>query len=152
MDRQSSFESRLIPEPNSGCWLWFGMQRNGKAYGVFCWKNKSLSAHRAAWEIYFGPIPPGMNVCHKCDVPMCVNPEHLFIGTQLDNMTDCRKKGRNRAPIGEKQHLSKLSDDAVRNIRSDHDNFSLREMAEKFGVNKSTIDRVIKRRTWKHVQ
>jgi hypothetical protein len=83
------FHAKYIPEPNSGCWLWDGWV-NGRGYGRF---GKGL-AHRISWELHRGPIPAGMNICHKCDVPPCVNPDHLFLGTQTDNMRDCARKGR----------------------------------------------------------
>lgn len=87
------FESKFIPVTESGCWLWLrGI--NAKGYGQFGRKHGSDQAHRVAWELYRGQIPDGMNVCHSCDVRCCVNPDHLFLGTQKDNMQDCMKKGR----------------------------------------------------------
>ncbi len=150
LDRKSSFESRLIPEPNSGCWLWLGMQQVGKLYGIFCWKNKSIKAHRASWEIYRGEIPLGLQVLHRCDMPQCVNPDHLFLGTQKDNNDDCHRKGRNRSAVGEKQHLSKLTASNVLEIRTSP-YCTLEKLGDKYGVTKSTIGRVLSRKTWKHV-
>lgn len=87
------FESKFIPVTESGCWLW--LRRTSPAgYGHFGRKHGSCQAHRVAWELYKGPIPDGMNVCHVCDVRCCVNPDHLFLGTQQDNMRDCWNKGR----------------------------------------------------------
>jgi len=150
LDRQSSFESRLIPEPNSGCWLWLGMRQTGKLYGIFCWKNKSMKAHRASWEIYKGPIPLGICVCHKCDIPQCVNPDHLFLGPQIDNIRDRHIKGRTRTAIGERQHLAKLTTEIVLGIRASSGH-TLEELGQKYGVNKTTIGRVLSRQTWRHV-
>lgn len=80
-----------------GCWAWSG-SKDGKGYGVISSRNGSKSspekAHRVSYEKNFGSIPFGMLVCHKCDNPECTNPDHLFIGTQKDNMQDCSKKGR----------------------------------------------------------
>ena len=150
MNRLEAFESRMIPEPNSGCWLWLGMQQYGKLYGIFCWKNKNIKAHRASWEIYRGPIPDGIHVLHKCDVPSCVNPDHLFLGTQRDNVEDCHRKGRNNSLKGERQHLAKLTADIVIEIRASSGS-TLEELGHKYGVTKSTIGRVLSRKTWKHV-
>ena len=87
------FMAKVSPEPNSGCWLWVGAARQ-TGYGNFFLGSKSISAHRAAWLLHRGGIPDGMCVCHHCDVPSCVNPEHLFLGTHLDNMRDMDAKGR----------------------------------------------------------
>lgn len=92
------FEARILPEPNSGCWLWDGDLSNG-GYGRFWINGKRYRAHRYALQCHLGrPIPDGMNVCHRCDLPSCVNPEHLFIGTQSENMLDAVNKGRLRVP------------------------------------------------------
>jgi hypothetical protein len=94
-----------IPEPNSGCWLWIGTGRtnpSGLEYGRLVFgsrsdgSRRSVSAHRLSYTAFKGEIPTGMNVLHKCDVPFCVNPDHLFLGTQGENMQDCLMKGRVR--------------------------------------------------------
>jgi hypothetical protein len=84
----------LIPEPNSGCWLFDGATTGG-GYGRH---SKRKYAHRIAYEKWVGPIPDGMLVCHKCDVKLCCNPDHLFLGTDEDNIMDCIKKGRWKVP------------------------------------------------------
>lgn len=87
------FESKYIPEPMSGCWLWLDkLTRDG--YGQMTYKMKSMRAHRWSYSIHVGPIPNGLLVCHKCDTPACVNPKHLFVGTVKDNTEDMIKKGR----------------------------------------------------------
>ncbi len=82
-----------VPEPNTGCFLWLG-PRTGNGYGAIKIGKKMCAAHRIVYEEFVGPIPPGLLVCHKCDVPLCVNPAHLFLGTNKDNMLDAARKGR----------------------------------------------------------
>ncbi len=147
-----AFEQRFIPEPNSGCWIWTGMRHHGSQYGVFCFRRKSVRAHRASWEIYRGPVENGMCVLHKCDVPMCVNPDHLFVGTQLENIADRHSKGRTKSAIGSRQHLSKLSErdiPAIRQRRAAGE--TLARIAKDFGVTKHAIHGVVTGKTWAHV-
>jgi hypothetical protein len=89
------FFRKAIPEPNTGCWLWEGYEPPNK-YGKINIKGKQKLAHRVSYEINIGSIPDGMNVLHKCDQPACVNPDHLFIGTQQDNIDDMWAKNRFR--------------------------------------------------------
>lgn len=86
------FMSRVSPEALTGCWLWTGAMQHG--YGKIRVVMKDVRAHRASWEIHNGPIPDGMCVLHKCDTPLCVNPAHLFLGTQQENIADKQSKGR----------------------------------------------------------
>ena len=90
-------EERLLENirkrKKTGCWLWTG-QRKRHGYGVIKIGGIETKTHRAMWEVVNGPIPDGLCVLHRCDVPPCCNPEHLFLGTQGDNVRDCCKKGR----------------------------------------------------------
>lgn len=88
-------EEFSIPVPESGCWLWTRHLAEG-GYGSFGEGGKHHRAHRIAYEVYVGPIPEGMFVCHKCDTRSCCNPDHLFLGTQSDNIKDMYRKGRGR--------------------------------------------------------
>lgn len=92
------FDSKIERIPFSGCWIWTGrvMERNG--YGTL---GRNL-AHRISWKLHSGPIPKGLYVLHRCDVSCCVNPEHLFLGTQLDNVRDMMAKGRQN--MGDRYH------------------------------------------------
>ena len=93
---------------DNDCWLWTGSKRG--AYGKIKNSRKSLLSHRVSYELHFGVIPNGMLVCHRCDIPGCVNPNHLFLGTQADNVRDMRAKGR------AVDHPRKLSDSDVLEI------------------------------------
>jgi hypothetical protein len=94
------FASKVSPEPTSGCWLWDG-QVDLNGYARISrgppWTRITFG-HRVAWELHRGPIPTGLSVLHRCDVPGCVNPDHLFLGTQADNMADMNAKGRGNFP------------------------------------------------------
>jgi len=115
--------------------------------------------HRYAWAVANGPIPDGMCVCHRCDVRLCVNPAHMFIGTQADNMRDMVQKGRSAhneltpAPRGAAHPLARLTEDAVRVIRQRHAEglVSERALGREYGVSRNTISDVAHRRTWTHV-
>jgi hypothetical protein len=137
------FHKKYERVPFSGCWLWTGSTvRDG--YGTLmlrCAPNqKACQAHRASWLIHRGEIPVGLKVLHRCDVPACVNPEHLFLGSQRDNMLDMNAKGRRG-----KLPRRKLTESAVAEIRDTYVRSygSLLAAAQKYGVSTMTIMRVL---------
>lgn len=109
--------------------------------------GKRQAAHRWAWEDAFGPIPEGKVVCHKCDNPTCINPEHLFLGTHAENQADKAAKGR--ACRGVTRWNSRLTEDDVREIRASPESGSA--LAERLGVSKTTVNRARRGYTWKHI-
>jgi hypothetical protein len=134
------FEAKYIPEPNSGCWLWTAAC-NQAGYGEISVGAERHGAHRISWELHRGKIPERMYVLHRCDNPSCVNPEHLFLGTQSDNAIDYWAKGRMNRHYGAKPNRSKLTDSLVRQICSDK-TMTSREWSQKLGVRHTVVSRV----------
>lgn len=138
------FEAKCMPVPESGCWIWMGRatDRYGQTDTTKNGKRVYTYAHRISYELYTGLIPDGMLVCHRCDVGLCVNPAHLFLGTHEDNTLDMVQKGRNRYgglphPKGQKCSWAKLTDDQAQQIR--HSRLPTAYLAECYGVSKNTI-------------
>jgi len=104
--------------------------------------------HRVAYEHHRGPIPPGLFVCHSCDVPICVNPDHLFLGTGAENTAD--KMRKNRHIKGEQVHTAKLMPKQVLEIRSIA-GMSMRAISRRYGVTHGAVSRIIGRKTWTHL-
>jgi hypothetical protein len=130
------------------CWLWQGSTLRG--YGLFRFvPGESMRrAHRVAWELTRGTIPLGKYVLHRCDVPHCVNPEHLFLGSQADNMQDASKKGR--LPRGSNRASAKLTATQVRAIRTAADaGQSQRSLAREYSVSTPTVRAIVERVTWR---
>jgi hypothetical protein len=141
------------------CWEWQGATRRG-GYGTIGRGgtrgvgNGNVSAHRFSWEFFNGSIPEDLHVLHACDNPACVNPAHLWLGTNADNSADRDQKGRGRwaPPKGERHWRAKLNPDAVRAIREGAKR-GVRwiDLAERFGVSESAVAHVLCGRTWTHV-
>jgi len=134
------------------CWPFIGSRPKQGWHGQFTTGNRSEPAHRSAWRLFVGEIPVGVSVLHKCDNPICINPAHLFLGSQSDNMKDMWAKGRARPGVvrGEPHGMSKLSAEAVRFIRESDAPGT--ELAAKYGVTPTTICDVRKRRIWRHIE
>lgn len=146
------FENSFIPEPMSGCWLWIG-SGNIHGYGQIHRNRRLVGAHRASWELYRGPIPNGLCVCHRCDTPPCVNPQHLFLGTKSDNTVDMYAKGRGHIPIaiGVLNGRAKLTPEQVTEIRALAPVVSQRRLAVRFGVARTTIQWIQNGAHWRSV-
>jgi hypothetical protein len=142
------------------CWLWTGNTRSD-GYGTLCVNGKKTAAHRLSWILAHGEIPKGDGfhgtcVLHTCDNRKCVNPAHLFLGTQADNLGDMTQKGRALHPrndtsfrAGERHPNARLSETQVIAIRSDP-RIEI-QIARAYGVGLMTINHIRHRRTWKHV-
>lgn len=132
-----------------GCWLYTGGKgRNG--YGLFYIHDRTVPAHKVAFELCCGPVPDGLFVCHSCDTPSCVRPDHLFLGTPKQNSEDMVQKGRHKGQEpGEGHKLSKLTEADVLLIRSDPRGPS--DLAAQFGVSAPTICDIRSRRSWRHI-
>lgn len=133
------------------CWIWQGKKEEG--YGRLYFKGKKRYVHRVAWELANEqPVPDGLFVLHKCDEPACVNPGHLWLGTQADNMKDMREKGRDVK--GELSPTSKLTEAQVKEILQIHGEgkLNMKEISRLVGVHYNTVRRIISREKWKHVE
>lgn len=142
------FENFSLPV-SCGCWIWIG-ETNRQGYGQFKLEGRTRRANRISYVFYTGPIPGSLLVCHKCDTPGCVNPDHLFLGTQKENIQDCINKGRPRADNrGEKQGNSKLTAAQVMAIRQD--TRLLRLIANDHDVGVSMISEIKNGKKWAHL-
>lgn len=141
--------ARVLMCPMSGCWLWTGAV-TGRGYGSMQAHGKVHYTHRLSWAIHRGPIPDGLCVLHTCDVRCCVNPDHLFLGTNADNTADMCAKGRDRHPKGERHPRAKLTWDDVREIRASA--LSHRALARLFGISHSRIHSIRAHLTWTSAQ
>lgn len=153
IDLKERLSSHIKINPETQCWEWQGSKRNGYGRMIVGSRTdktrKSQSAHRISYEIYHGEIPDGMEVCHKCDNPCCVNPSHLFIGTRQDNINDRERKGRNKLQYGSKNGRSKLNESQVVEIREKRNlGMSFGKLSKEYGVCKKTIMRVVSRQNW----
>lgn len=148
MDIKKRFMEFVSVNPDSECWEWDGVIRQG--YGRFHLDGKMQTAHRVSWQIYNGLIN-GFLVLHKCDNKCCVNPEHLFLGTQRDNVHDMIKKQRHKTLKGSANPNAKLNEEKARQIRDYYADggTSYAKLAREFNVSPKLIELVVKNLMWR---
>lgn len=146
-------EERLLfmseVNPTTGCREWT-RSKSSAGYGWIQILGKPRIAHRVAYELWVGHIPNGLFVCHTCDNRACIEPSHLFVGTNQDNIDDMDKKGRRASMAGEKNSRAKLSNEQVYQIRAIVDK-SYFEIADMFGIKKSQVGNIRLGKSWKHL-
>jgi transcriptional regulator with PAS, ATPase and Fis domain len=149
------FQSKIGAPDGRGCTNWTGSIFVRTGYGkISVGGVQSFLAHRLSYAIRHGAESiSGLDVLHKCDNPRCVNPDHLMAGTHTDNMRDCIQKGRGNRQKGEDAHKSKLREFEVLEIRESYSSggVSIKRLADEYGVHKSTVFEIIKRKIWRHI-
>lgn len=132
---------------DGSCWEWTGPKQSF-GYGVSYYANRNILAHRRSWMIRHGDIPPGLCVLHKCDNPACVNPDHLFLGSRIENNEDCNSKGRRS--VGEKHVTSKITEMVAIEIKSCIHPPS--HYVKEYGITRACVSSIRRNKTWKHLQ
>lgn len=137
-----------VEKQSDGCWYWTGAQTAVGGYGAFWYLNSQMSAHRASHELFKGPVPAHLVVMHSCDVPSCVNPDHLSLGTYQENSHDMLAKGRHVAGT------AKLDIEEVAAIKGEYvpRYGELERLAQKYNVNRATIWAIVNGHNWAYVK
>lgn len=154
MPIQVRLMNRTTVNPITGCWEWNGSKRQGYGRTIIGSRKdgtrKTITTHRLAYMLWKGDIPDGYEVCHKCDNPCCINPDHLFVGTRQDNVDDRERKHRNIVKSGEENPRSKLTRKMVKDARWERatKGTPYQKLADKYGVSKHTMQNAIKGKTW----
>ncbi len=164
---QFNWEERFWKKVNktNDCWLWTAS--NNYQYGTLNIKNKICKAHRLSWELHYGKIPDELHVLHHCDIPLCVNPDHLFLGSHQDNMKDMIEKGRETFKKGfdikkvcpnlvinnkgERNGRSKLTEKDVLEIRKLSSLMTHVKLAKIFKMSPVTISEIVNNKSWTHI-
>lgn len=140
-------------DERTGCWLWTGPIAGGTGYGLTKNEGKTVSVHRLMFRLAHGEIVAGNDVCHRCDVRRCINPEHLWQGTRAENLADMHAKGRAVDVRGEKHPKAKLTESQVRDIRAAvASGETMVAIAGRYGLTPMSVWSIHHRRNWRHVQ
>ena len=161
----SPLSPKVVADPNSGCWLWIGGTLGngyGRVYGPDGFGGRrSIGVHRLSYEINRGPIPSGLQLLHKCDTPLCINPDHLRPGTWRENMEDMVRKGRHfrgkrksvlqrkTSPRGSAHWAAKLDEDTVLKVLKD--SRQQKVIAAEYGIDRGSVSRIKSGKEWRHV-
>lgn len=150
---EERFWSKVIMSSSTKvCWEWLaGTYTNG--YGQFRFGKKKVKAHRFSYELEFGKIPNNLNVLHKCDNKLCVNPHHLFLGTHQDNMKDKVNKNRQSKAQGIKNGMAKLTENVIIEIRKKYKSglSTQRQLAKEYNISFKQIHNIVRYKRWKHL-
>lgn len=146
--RNAHFVTRIRVDASTGCWEFTGA-RSSAGYGAFWDGQRLVRAHRYAFEQFCSPIPEGLIICHACDNPGCVNPHHLWLGTQADNAADKFRKGRGNIVKGEAHPHARLTASEVLAIRADARMHV--EIASEYGIHPGCVSQIKRRVTWRHL-
>lgn len=157
MTRRMTLEERILSRierlPECGCWIWMGATIR-KEYGTIGSSpfTDEVLVHRISWILFKGPIPEGAQVLHHCDTPPCINPDHLFLGSNQDNVDDKMQKGRFKPVIGANHGMAFLIDEQVLEIRRRYAAGERQvDLADAFGTNRQRIYQIVHRKQWKHI-
>ena len=134
----------------NGCWICTSHAPNSKGYPRINVNKRRVYLNRHMYQKHKGDIPEGHDVCHKCDNPMCINPDHLFVGTRKDNVQDCIEKERNIR--GENSNFAILTEEQVREIKFGYKNLMYKEIASLYNVSPPLISLIKNNKRWKHVK
>ena len=146
---EERFRDKFIMGSKLDCWVWTG-SKDQNGYGMFWFDGRVQRASRVSWQLYNKEqIPTRSNICHRCDNPSCVNPNHLFLGTYSDNLQDCWDKRRRAAPMGVLNPKAKLTEEQVREIKQS--NLTSTELSRLYPVSRQQISYIRHGKKWPHV-